>query len=857
LSTDTAPDAAHAESADPPPPPRRVRLIVRARGELLAAALTLTAYLSAWIARGAAPFGTASTSFSDESNQYIPLHTLFAGFLHGSGGGDLFFNWRSLFGANFLVDFTTYLTNPFSLVALAVPAHDAAVAESFVAPLTLVCAAAAMAAYLRRLGDGPWWLRALLASGYGLCAWAVYNTYVPMWTWGLVSFPLLCIGVEWLLVGRALTGRRFTALALLFALAWYGNFYTGFMATIAAFVVLLLRLASEPRALREWFAPLWRGATAAALGIGLAMPLIYPTIKATHAAAPALDGAGFHPASPGLFVAQLFPGTLIVHDLPPMIGIGALGLLAALTLPFNTRISRRVRVAWSAGIVLLALSFQWTPTEVAWHGFAQPHGNSYREAFLLSGFLTIAAWQSLVARPGLRTLAAGGGIYWALLLVVATTVDGFPGWSVKAAIAFGIVAAAALVAPRLSDVRIAGARVAESRRWLPPAAAIAAVCALVAASGLTVDRLGSLRTALKGTGQTTDSAAVHAKADAVAAVDGWPAYRTDPGPAAYVANEPMLVGGEGPAYYSSYLPQQTADLFKRLGIPNTYWGRGTHDAANPVLDAIFSIGARVSAGNRSPEPAVTREDAPPLVTVHPAGSTADTSSGTGTGGSVFAAQEAVLGYPVYQVPALAPTSRAGTYSVSCAAGTTAYWAAPDFAGKVVALGHTISFAVDTSAYSRAITRMGTVPASGAFTARISPASGSATPAAPIGCLDSAKLADAVAQLKATAATSIAVGGHNLSAVVSAARAGDLAVIATPDQPGWQCSANGGAPAQPADYHGLLAVRLDPGRDDLACSFTPPGLGLGAVAGGVSAAALAAVLALPALIRRRPLLRSRP
>ena len=50
-----------------------------------------------------------------------------------------------------------------------------------------------------------------------------------------------------------------------------------------------------------------------------------------------------------------------------------------------------------------------------------------------------------------------------------------------------------------------------------------------------------------------------AAAAVIAKADGWPRYRTDPGREQTAGNDPMLVGGQGGAYYSSHTP----DVFTR------------------------------------------------------------------------------------------------------------------------------------------------------------------------------------------------------------------------------------------------------------------------------------------------------
>ncbi|MCZ0972593.1 hypothetical protein O1L55_16660 [Streptomyces albulus] len=64
--------------------------------------------------------------------------------------------------------------------------------------------------------------------------------------------------------------------------------------------------------------------------------------------------------------------------------------------------------------------------------------------------------------------------------------------------------------------------------------------------------------------------------------DDWPRSRTDPGPHEFANNDPLLLGGEGGAYYSSYVPAATARALHGLGAGWYIRGRHTLSFEDPV-----------------------------------------------------------------------------------------------------------------------------------------------------------------------------------------------------------------------------------------------------------------------------------
>ncbi|QKW26702.1 YfhO family protein [Streptomyces seoulensis] len=686
----------------------------RPAAALLAAVLTVTAFCAADAVAGSYPFGPRTRDVNDLGNQYVPFHAHLWDLLHGRADGGLLVNWQSGFGSSFLPDLGTYLSSPFALLVALFPRDEIDLAVYTVTVLKTACAGAAMAWLLLRLRPGRWWAAGLLGAAYALCGWSVADaSYNPMWLDGLVALPLLCLVGEWLLAGRRpLLG------VLVVALAWIANFYTAYMATIGAALVLLLRmwLLGLPR--RRALATAGRAAATVALGVGLSAPLVTVIYLGTQHAYPGRV-THFAPVGAEDLLARLLPTTYGFGS--PALFVGTTALLLALALPFHRAAPRRVRTGWPLLVAAVTLSMQWTPTHLAWHAFATPNGSPYRQAFVLCALLVISAWHALsYGVPDRRALIAAG----ALLALVAAVASGsglvrsfaWPVLLLGAASALGGLlllartedraatetestpstppdAPAPPEAPARPDAPAgphtpAPSPEAPAEHHAPlaghrphPTTAPARHRTLLAALAvvlLTGAQLGeatatsAVATRLR-LGHLDDYAPWGARqqrqADLIAEADGWPRYRTDPGREQTVGNDPMAVGGQGAQYYSSL----TADVLSRtltaLGDGWTSRGRNLQSLDNAVTDAVFSVGARVHSppdqhqrwNPRDHSPAtVTRQDVPPLVTVRPAGAAARGLRGVAAfGPSPYRNQELLLGARVYTEPALTVRTAAG------------------------------------------------------------------------------------------------------------------------------------------------------------------------------------------------------
>ncbi|MFJ7068336.1 YfhO family protein [Streptomyces sp. NPDC101115] len=470
------PPAAETESR-----PSRPRL----RAAAGAALLTGLLFCLAGRLAGSHPLGPRTRNIVDLGQQYLPYHAYWRKLLLGGTDGDLFLNWSSGFGTNFLGDFGTYLSSPFDLLVVLFPAGRPELALYVITALKIATAGAAMAALLLTLRRGPWPVAAILGSAYALSGWTFnYGAGVPMWLDGLVAFPLLCLVGEW-----ARKGRRPVLGPLVVAVAWFANFYTAYMATIGAAVVLVVRLlttddtgtgaatdsgtgtgtvggvgsgtgtgtgvstgsgmgadaraaANRHRPSRPRLRALLRAARTVAIGIGLAAPLVVVIFFGTRTADPT-PPTPFVPAAWADVLARFLPATASVAT--PALFIGTPALALALTLPFNTAVAARVRTGWVTAIVLVTLSLQWEPTHLLWHAGASPNGIPYRQTFVLCGLLLMAAWLS-VARglPRPAALLGGAGLLAFIARAANDSVD-IDRWTYPAVAGAAVLAVLAAV----------------------------------------------------------------------------------------------------------------------------------------------------------------------------------------------------------------------------------------------------------------------------------------------------------------------------------------------------------------------------------------------------------------------------
>ncbi|MEN8655618.1 YfhO family protein [Streptomyces sp. 21So2-11] len=820
----------------------------RIRAAALAALITVVAVCAGDAVARSFPFGPRTRSVNDLGNQFVPFHAHLWDLLHGRADGGALLNWQSGYGTSFLADIGTYVSSPFALLVGVFPRDEIDLAVYVITVLKMAVAAAAMTVLLLALREGGsrWWVAGVLGASYALCGWAVAEAiYNPMWMDGLIAFPLLCLVGEW-----ARTGRHRVLGPVLVALAWVANFYTAYMATLGAALVLVLRLlAEEGSAAGARVRALRRAACATLLGIGLAAPVLAVVFLGSTHAYPGW-AREFTPSGWADVFARLLPATYSFFTPAVFVGTGA--LLLACTLVFNRAAPRRERRAWTLLAGAVAVSMQWGPTHLVWHVFATPNGSPYRQTFVLAGILVIAGWVSVsYGWPGRRALLGGGGVL-VLAALGAVTSEHLTAWTYPLFVGGLLAAGGAVLLAARADLR--------GRRILGVAAAVLLVGATVGQAAATTaysdrQRLGRLDDyAPWGERQRL-------QARAVEGANEWPAFRTETGREQSTGNDPLVVGGQGASYYSSHTPDVLTRTLAALGGGWMSGGRAVQSLDNPVTDAVFSVGARVHMprdphrGRARPDDravTVTRAPAPPLVTVRPPGRPPR------FGASPFRNQEALLGASVYTLPPTRQTS--GTLRAACPAGNEVFLWAPDFLGTArlgtarLGTGPESDLRGGQPARRAAMQPLGKAPADGRVEIALkAPAKDPAAtvadlPAGSVGCLDRERLNSAVAALTASGASSVRVSDSGVRAELPPGTRG-TAVFAMPRIAGWSCSVNGSA-TRPADsYLGLVAAPLDGRATSLVCDFSPPGLRIGGYAGGFSLLVLVVVGAFPRVLAR--------
>ena len=372
----------------------------RTRRTLLGAGLTAVCCFALLLlvmkGSGIRPFGTRSNILGDDGAQYIHFYAAFREALTSHSLSSLQFSWAFGAGVPFLPTYATYLGGPFTFLVLLFPPSRVGTAISAIVLAKLVTSSAVMFTLLRTLGPRRHpGIAAFLATAYTVSGWVFdVGWFNPQWLDGLIAFPALS-----LVALRCRKPRRqLWPGVLVVALFWWSNFYSAYMASVGAAIVLGVVEMATSTTLRRSALRIGRFALTGVIGVVLTSPTLVPTLVALRHGSPT-GGSDMSPLNWSSIIVRTLPLTEGVAYTPGLFStsaalILALGIPAAMHLPWRTRLS----ITITAVVVLLSLNIP--SMRIAWNAFNAPHGMPFRFTFVVCGLIVIAAHVAWPPLPG-------------------------------------------------------------------------------------------------------------------------------------------------------------------------------------------------------------------------------------------------------------------------------------------------------------------------------------------------------------------------------------------------------------------------------------------------------------------------
>ncbi|MGT2785405.1 YfhO family protein [Streptococcus merionis] len=353
--------------------------------------IPVTVIITLLALKGIYPGSDRTILASDGFHQYAIFHTTLRNILHGDGS--IFFTFTSGLGLNFyalssyylgsflspLAYFFTLETMPDALYFMTIMKFGLIGLSTFLSLQHIYC----------KLDNR---LTLLLSSSFSLMSFSTSQLEITMWLDVFIIAPIIIWGMSRFIKEEG-RGLYFTSLTLLFI----QNYYFGFMMAIFLTLWYIVQLSWN---FKERIKTFFDFTIVSILSAITSLIMILPAVLDLQTHGETLTQINQLQTDDSWWL-DLFAKNLVgSYDTTkfgavPMIYVGLLPLILALTFFFIKGIKKRVKLAYLTLISFLTISFYLEPLDLLWQGMHAPNMFLHRYAWLWSLLIILMAAEVL------------------------------------------------------------------------------------------------------------------------------------------------------------------------------------------------------------------------------------------------------------------------------------------------------------------------------------------------------------------------------------------------------------------------------------------------------------------------------
>lgn len=370
------------------------KLFTSFKYEWLAFGIALVALMLVFFIQRLTPFGNQNLLISDMGTQYL---SFFTNSYHAIRVGNFqLYSFSQSLGGNLLPLIAYYLLSPFNILMFLFPsAADIPMALSLIIILKIAAIAWTMTYFLQRHFRQKNWESAVFGLMFAMSGFVVVYFFNIMWLDALVWLPLVINGLDKLIdTGKTTSFFSWLTISIL------TDFYLGYMTCWFALFYFGYRFYAAKRT--EQLTVKQAGSRfiiSGVLSVGVSAVILLPTFLGMLKTAKTQNNwHNFLPrAEFGLrFFSQLAIGATSYQQRlqhAPTIFCSTLAIVLLAAFFLNQRINRKIRQRSLMFLLLLLGSLWLRTTNTIWHLAQKPAGFVFRNAFFVSFFIILLAYQ--------------------------------------------------------------------------------------------------------------------------------------------------------------------------------------------------------------------------------------------------------------------------------------------------------------------------------------------------------------------------------------------------------------------------------------------------------------------------------
>ena len=337
------------------------------------------------------PFGGNTVMTGDTTFQYVDYLSYYKTILFGSN--DFSYSLSKCMGGEMSGFAAYYLYSPLNLITLSFPKEWLFVGIGLIIALVPGLASLSMCHALRSTADRPG-MDLTLSLCYGLSAYVIVYNELFQYYMNIILLPLILLWMREILKGRKGLYIRYI---LVLGYAIINNYYTGYMICIFLVLYALYLHFCEGGEVAGKVKVFICFALNSLLAAGLACVTLIPAVLSLSGEKDNFSIGLFLLFSPWTYFSKLYSGSF-AGDFGaglPNIYCGIIVTVFMMLYLINRRIELRKRILTMAVLLFFWVDFCVNTMNVVWHGFNQPIGFPFRQAFLVTLFCIFTVYESL------------------------------------------------------------------------------------------------------------------------------------------------------------------------------------------------------------------------------------------------------------------------------------------------------------------------------------------------------------------------------------------------------------------------------------------------------------------------------
>ncbi len=347
---------------------------------------------------GMYPFGERTILVADMSKQFNDYFAYFKTIV--TGENNLIYTFSKNLGGDMVGFSAYYLQNPFLFILLLFPNHILPLGIWIMIILQVACSSFTFCVYLNKTNI-PSRMSLLFSLAYAFMGYVFAYITLPIYFCNIILLPLVMLGIHNLLNNT----RKWWLYTLTLALSILSNYYIGYMVCLFSalfFVYLLISRTEQLKKVKEYGKQIVTFITASLLGVLLTAFDLIPTVFSLQGQKSVPSGAtlsfyrNFHMINAfSKLYTNMYDGNTSNDNLPFIyVGFVTVVFLLFYFLNQNIKIREKIITLLFMGIILMC--FYLHTIDVIWHGFNDPVGFPYRNAFCFSFLLLMIAYRGLI-----------------------------------------------------------------------------------------------------------------------------------------------------------------------------------------------------------------------------------------------------------------------------------------------------------------------------------------------------------------------------------------------------------------------------------------------------------------------------